>query len=76
MKEFTKLILNSAIAGALVFLGSAVTELSKYGLTNPKELILGLIIGLVTGLTIFLSKCQAVLVPKSKKGTSWLLEFI
>lgn len=76
MKELTKLIINSAIAGSLVFLGSAISELTEHGFTNLSELCLGLIIGLITGLTIFLTKVQTILQPKAKKGTLRLFEFI
>ena len=75
MKATTKIVLNSIIAGALVFLGAASVELQDHGFNDPSELLLGVCLGFGAGLIIFLTKMQSFLAP-DKKGEIHLLEFV
>ena len=75
MKATTKIILNSIIAGALVFIGAASAELQDHGFNEPQELLLGVCLGFGAGLIIFLTKMQTFL-TSDKKGEVHLLEFV
>lgn len=73
MKDLTIHVLNSIIAGLLVFFGSAATELTEHGFDEPRKLLLGLCLGFIAGMIFFLTKLQAVL--ETHEGTIKLFSF-
>ena len=74
MKEITKILINSGIAALLVFSGSAASELQDHGFSDFRELGLGLCLGFIAGLIVFLTKMQGYMA--GKKGSTQLLNFI
>ena len=74
MKNITMHILNSVIAGLLVFFGASISELTDHGFSQPSELCLGLVIGLITGIIMFLTKLQVVL--NAEEQTIKFVDFV
>jgi uncharacterized membrane protein len=77
MKEYQYHLINAAIAGALVMLGS----LSSILLGNPtwEKLIIGFFTGLVAGAIIFLNKFNdwfSLQDKCKKKKRSYLFDFL
>jgi len=75
VKKAAKIAINALIAGGLVFTGSAITELTKYGFTNLKDLLLGLLLGFLAAIIVFLTKMQTEMAD-DKKGEVRVFDFI
>jgi hypothetical protein len=74
MKDVYIHLINSAIAGSLLFLGSLLPLLT--GEYNLKTILLGAGAGLVTGLILFLNKFNEWIMLQDKKCKTKILQFV
>lgn len=69
-------IINSLLAGALVFFGSASTELVQHGFKDLEGLAIGICLGLATSVIVAISKFKDYWSGEKKEYSSKMFRFL